>query len=316
VLDQGYWDESGLTPPSHEALRRDVELTKAMGFNGVRKHQKIEDPRYLEWADRLGLLVWVEMPPAYQFDAVAVRRVTAEWSEVVQRDRSHPCVVTWVPFNESTGLLDLPTRDQHRHFVRALTELTKAIDPSRPVVSNDGWESVGGDIIGVHDYEQDPDALFARWSGDLRLPVVGFAAHGRRQTLDEDPATWVDGRPARPIVLTEVGGIGWSPSAPFEAHDEPAEEQADDRLAQPASWGYSTVSGADELAERYEALMRALHRLHPVIAGFCYTQLTDTYQEVNGLLFPDRTPKVPLERLHAATCGPVAGFHDPLAPPG
>ena len=313
VLDQGYWDESGLTPPSHEALRRDVELTKAMGFNGVRKHQKIEDPRYLEWADRLGLLVWVEMPPAYQFDSRAVRRVTDEWAEVVERDRSHPCIVTWVPFNESTGLLNLPTRDQHRHFVRALTELTKTIDPSRPVVSNDGWESVGGDIIGVHDYEQDPERLLAQWSGDLRHAITGFAAHGRRQTLDEDAATWTGDRPSRPIVLTEVGGIGWSPSAPLDRHEDPPEDRPDDRLAQPASWGYSTVATADELAERYEALMGVLHQLSPTIAGFCYTQLADTYQEVNGLLFTDRTPKVPLERIAAATRGPKAGFFDPLA---
>jgi hypothetical protein len=316
VLDQGYWHESGLTPPDDDALRRDVELAKELGFNGVRKHQKIEDPRYLWWADRLGLLLWVEMPPAYQFDTVAVRRVVDEWTEVVERDRSHPCIVAWVPFNESTGVLSLPTRAEQRHFVSGLAHLTKALDPSRPVVSNDGWETVGGDLICVHDYEQDALRLLERWSGDLRDPVVGFGAHGRRQTLDEDPSTWRDGRPARPIVLSEVGGIGWHPEAPLDREedhrDNSMEEHPDDRLAQPASWGYSTVAGPDELLERYRELMDALHALYPRIAGFCYTQFADTYQEVNGLLRADRTPKVPTADISAATVGPRPSFHDPL----
>jgi beta-galactosidase/beta-glucuronidase len=120
VLDQGYWRESGMTAPSDAALRRDVELAKEMGFNGVRKHQKIEDPRYLYWADRLGLMVWEEMPSAYRFDASTVRRVTREWTEAIERDISHPCIICWVPLNESWGVPDLPDRSDQRDFVRAL----------------------------------------------------------------------------------------------------------------------------------------------------------------------------------------------------
>jgi beta-galactosidase/beta-glucuronidase len=206
VLDQGYWPQSGLTAPDDDALRHDVELIKAMGFNGVRMHQKIEDERFLYWADCLGLMVWVEMPPAYQFDTTAIRRVTGEWIRVIECDRSHPCIVAWVPFNESTGLLDLPNRDDERNWVRSLTALTAALDPTRPVVSNDGWETLGGDIIAVHDYEQRPDELAARWNGDLREPITGFAAHRRLQTLDEDPGTWSGGRPNRPIVRD---GVRW-----------------------------------------------------------------------------------------------------------
>jgi Glycosyl hydrolases family 2, sugar binding domain/Glycosyl hydrolases family 2, TIM barrel domain len=310
VLDQGYWENSGLTPPSDDALRADVEMVKAMGFNGVRKHQKIEDARFLHWADRLGLLVWVEMPPAYQFDAVAIRRTTDEWLQVLERDRSHPCIVAWVPFNESTGVLNLPRRRDEQHWVRGLAELTKALDPSRPVISNDGWETIGGDIIGVHDYDQDPESLLTRWSGDLREVITNYAAHGRAQTLDESPDDWEGGRPSRAIVLTEVGGIGWSPLAPVDRHDV-TDDVPQDRLSQPAAWGYSNVASAEEFESRYAALMSALHRI-PGIAGFCYTQLSDTYQEINGLLTADRVPKIPLERIAEATRERAKPFIDPM----
>jgi hypothetical protein len=311
VLDQGYWPESGLTPPDDSALRHDVELIKAMGFNGVRMHQKIEDERFLYWSDRLGLMVWVEMPPAYQFDANAVRRVTDEWIQVVESDRSHPCIVAWVPFNESTGLLDLPNREDERNWVRALTALTAALDPTRPVVSNDGWETLGGDIIAVHDYEQQPEELAARWSGDLRIPVMGYGAHRRLQTLDEEPDRWSGGRPERPIVLTEFGGIGWAEDAPFLPDDAVDEDVPLDRAGQPAGWGYSTVTEVEELEQLFSSLMRAVHSI-PHLAGFCYTQFCDTYQEINGLLTADRRPKLPIDVIARATRGAGKSFYDPF----
>ena len=153
VLDQGYWPETGLTAPDDAALRRDVELALAMGFNGVRKHQKIEDPRYLAWADRLGLLVWDEMPSVYRFTSAGVERLTREWMTAIDRDSSHPSIVAWVPFNESWGVPDLTANPAHRDCVRALYHLTKTLDQTRPVIGNDGWESVATDIIGIHDYD-------------------------------------------------------------------------------------------------------------------------------------------------------------------
>ena len=108
VLDQGYWPDTGITAPDDDAYRRDVELQKAMGFNGARKHQKIESPRYLYWADTLGLLVWEEMPSAYRFTRTSIERLTREWTDVIARDVSHPCIIAWVPFNESWGVPDLP----------------------------------------------------------------------------------------------------------------------------------------------------------------------------------------------------------------
>ena len=130
VLDQGYWPETLLAAPSDEALRQDVELAKAMGFNGVRKHQKIEDPRYLYWADRLGLLVWEEMPSAYRFTRGAINRIVREWTEAIARDYSHPCIIVWVPFNESWGVPELTSRRAQRDAVQALYHLTRTLDPT------------------------------------------------------------------------------------------------------------------------------------------------------------------------------------------
>jgi hypothetical protein len=311
VLDQGYWPDSGLTPPDDDALRRDIELVKAMGFNGVRKHQKIEDPRFLHWADRLGLMVWVEMPPAYQFDRSAIGRVTQEWISVIERDRSHPCIVAWVPFNESSGLIDLPGRQDEQDWVRALTALTSALDPSRPVISNDGWETFGGDIIAVHDYEQQPEQLAARWSGDLRDAITGFGTHRRRQTLDEDAGEWIAGRPTRPIVLSEFGGIGWSPAAPVRHDDGATDDISQDRIGQPAAWGYSTVSSVEEFEQQFSQLVRAVHSI-PGLAGFCYTQFADTFQEINGLVTRDRQPKIALDAIADAIRGSAKSFYDPF----
>ncbi len=172
VLDQGYWPDSGLTAPSDDALRADVQLALDMGFNGVRKHQKIEDPRYLYWADRLGLLVWEEMPSAYRFTAKSVTRLLGEWAAVVHRDASHPCIVAWVPINESWGVPNLPEIPRERHYVQALYHLTKTLDPTRPVIGNDGWESVATDIIGIHDYDDQPSRIARRYEAHEVLPQL------------------------------------------------------------------------------------------------------------------------------------------------
>jgi beta-galactosidase/beta-glucuronidase len=287
VLDQGYWPLTGQTAPDDAALRRDVELAKAMGFNGVRKHQKIEDPRYLYWADALGLLVWEEMPSAYRFNPASVERLTAEWAAVIDRDRSHPCVVAWVPFNESWGVPDLPDSPAQRNYVRALYHLTKTLDPTRPVVGNDGWESVATDVIGIHDYDDQLDRIASRYGAVDDLPRLFRRERpgGRMLILGEGQP-----HPDHPVVLTEFGGIAFSP-----AH---------------GSWGYSRAASAEAFAARYAKLMAVVRAL-PVLAGFCYTQFADTYQEANGLLTADRVPKFPLEAIARATRGPAtAQEHD------
>jgi beta-galactosidase/beta-glucuronidase len=279
VLDQGYWPDTGLTPPDAAALRRDVELAKAMGFNGVRKHQKIEDPRYLYWADRLGLMVWEEMPSAYRFTSKSVERLAREWTEAIRRDQSHPSIVAWVPFNESWGVPDLPAIPAQRHYVQALYHLTKTLDPDRPVIGNDGWESTATDIVGIHDYDDDPERLAARYEAPDVLPQLfrHGSPGGRRITIEGHPHA------GQPIMLTEFGGIA--------VHPEGASE-----------WGYSECRTPAELAERYKRLLSVV-RSSEALAGFCYTQFADTFQEVNGLLNSDRTPKIPLEQIARATAG-------------
>lgn len=283
VLDQGYWAHTGMTAPSDAALRHDVELAKAMGFNGVRKHQKVEDPRYLYWADRLGLLVWGEMPSVYRFTKQAIERVTSQWMEVLARDASHPCIVAWVPFNESWGVPDLPTIPEQRHWVAALYHLTNTLDATRPVIGNDGWESVQTDILAIHDYDHDPDRLARRYRSDEELPrILERERPGGRRLVVEGHLEHT----RVPVMLTEFGGIA--------LHPRPGE-----------AWGYSVVQTPEELQFRYGALLGAVHRV-ALFAGFCYTQFSDTYQEANGLLTMDRVPKLPLEALRRMTIG-----HDP-----
>ena len=278
VLDQGYWPDTGLTAPDDDALRRDVELAKAMGFNGVRKHQKIEDPRYLYWADKLGLLVWEEMPSAYRYTKDSIERLTREWVDVINRDSSHPCIVAWVPFNESWGVPDLPDSPAQRHYVQALYHLTRTLDPTRPVIGNDGWESVATDIIGIHDYDESPERIGHRY-GASEVESRLFKRERPGGRLLVLGSTHAD----QPIMLTEFGGIAYSP----DVH---------------GTWGYTRSESVAQFAERYAALVSVV-RMLPTLAGFCYTQFTDTYQEANGLLFADRTPKFALEEMALATRG-------------
>lgn len=292
VLDQGYWQKTGMTPPDDAALRTDVALAKAMGFNGVRKHQKIEVPRYLYWADRMGLLVWEEMPSAYRFNRASVERLTRQWLDVIRRDISHPCIMAWVPFNESWGVPNLPDSPTERNYVRALYYLTKTQDPSRPVVGNDGWESVATDIIGIHDYDANAERLGQRYFAHTVLPtLLKRERPGGRSIVLEDQA-----HSEHPLVLSEFGGIAFS--------------------SDPTHWGYSRTDTAKAFAERFTALLTVTRSLE-ILAGFCYTQFADTYQEANGLLRSDRTPKMPLDQIARAVRGPLPADPSlPLSPAG
>lgn len=277
ALDQGYWDESLLAAPNSDALKKDVELVKAMGFNGVRKHQKIEDPRYLYWADKLGLLVWEELPSAYSFSPKMVGRLTREWLEVIERDYNHPCIVAWVCFNESWGVPDLPSSEAQRNFVAGLYYLTKSLDPSRPVVGNDGWEHVVTDLLTIHDYSRAPATLTERYGTPEAATKTSqkWLEHGRTIVLRDARVK------EEPKILSEFGGIR------FHSERE--------------GWGYQQVEDANALLDLYANMVKAVSGSG--LAGFCYTQFADTFQEQNGLLYSDRRPKVALEALAKATKG-------------
>ncbi|HEX6356474.1 glycoside hydrolase family 2 protein [Actinophytocola sp.] len=283
VLAQGYWPESHLAAPSEDALRREVELIKELGFNGVRVHQKVEDPRFLYWCDRLGLVVWGEMANAYEYSVDGVARFTAEWLEVVRRDVSHPSIVTWLPVNESWGVPALWDDPRQRHFLESLYHLTHAVDGTRPVISNDGWEHGTSDIWTVHDYSPAADDLTARYgTADAVDAAVGRDWPGPRRVHLDDAV-----RGDQPLMITEFGGLSYTP-------------EAGERWA-----GYRTVGGAADLLAAYEGLVTALVGSEQV-AGFCYTQLTDTEQETNGLLTEDRVPKVDPAEIRRVNTLPAA----------
>ncbi len=276
ALDQGYWPE-GLMTASDAELRRDVELAKSLGFNGVRKHQKIESQRWLYWCDVLGLLVWDEMPSCYSFSPTAIERLTKEWLEIIKRDYSHPCVVAWVPFNESWGVPDLPSSAEQRAYVKSIYHLTKALDTTRMVSANDGWEQNCGDLLSIHDYTPQAQKILERYGSleALERSLNEFRSAGRALTLQGFE------RLDKPTLLTEFGGIAFS--------------EGD-------GWGYSRASNSEDFLNHYCTLLAAVHQSKG-LAGFCYTQLTDTFQEKNGLLYADRTPKADLLKLAQATRG-------------
>jgi hypothetical protein len=282
VLDQGYWPESYLAAPSDEAIRRDVELTKELGFNGSRKHQKVEDPRWLYWCDKLGLLVWGEMANAREWSMEAEEMLLSEWQRVVQRDYNHPCIVTWVPLNESWGVPEIAKGHAAQYaFVERAVSITRFLDPYRPVIDNDGWEHTDvTDIATIHDYTATGAEMLAKYEETAKggpLPV----------------RSWWDGKVTfaqssqyrgQPVMLTEVGGFlirpSWLPADQWDVLYDT----------------YGSVNDTDELLAKYEDLMGSIASLG-FIAGFCYTQLCDIEQEINGLLTYDRRPKVPIEEI-------------------
>jgi hypothetical protein len=276
VLDQGYWPESNLTPPSDEAIQEDIRLTKEMGFNGARKHQKVEDPRYYYWADKMGLLVSAEMANAYMFDDTYVARLTNEWIESVQRDYNHPSIIIWVPLNESWGVPNAADPRQQAHM-RAMYMLTKSIDPSRLVIDNDGWEHTENtDLFAIHDYTRTGEQLLERYhavaAGEIPLPLLGkmYLAPGCKYN-------------GAPLYLSEFGGIGYVIPG--------------DRDIPENSWGYCGIEPTQQSAlDRMRGLYQAIAKL-PRVTGICYTQLCDVEQEINGILTYDRRPKFDLAEI-------------------
>lgn len=283
VLDQGYFPESLLTPPTDEAIRFDVEATKAMGFNGARKHQKIEDPRYLYWCDKLGLLLWGEMANAYAYTAEYAERFTREWMEAIERDRNHPCLVVWVPLNESWGVPNIGIDKQQQAHAASLYHLTRALDPTRPVVSNDGWEHAITDLCTIHDYSWQRETLAAHYA----------SAEAAVQVTPANRSIFASGYEyeGQPILVTEFGGISFLQDGQ-------------------KGWGYSGASDQADFARRLADVVHPLLQ-SPIVRGFCYTQLTDVEQEANGLMTYDRQPKLPFDIIKQINQGKTPDLAKP-----
>ena len=274
VLDQGFYPDGILTAPTDEDLKRDVELSLAAGFNGARLHMKIFEPRLSYWADKLGYLLWAEYPcwGLHVARPEAALAMLPEWLEAVERDYNSPAVIGWCPFNETWGGVNTD-------FFKLVYNVTKAIDKTRPICDASGGEHVITDIFDYHDYEQDPEKL--------RATYAEFAEK------DIDPPAWHTDKDkyivGQPYFVSEFGGTWWN-------IDESSEN----------SWGYGkTPEDIEEVYKRFEGLTGVLLE-HPKMFGYCYTQLTDVFQEKNGIFSFTRKPKFDLERIRKAQQRPAA----------
>ena len=269
ILDQGFYPDGIWTAPSDEALRHDIQMSMAAGYNGARLHQKVFEPRFLYWADKLGYMVWGEFPNwGYDYKPENFSACLNEWTEILQRDRNHPSIIGWCPFNETPALAG--------EIQEMVWRETKVIDPSRPVLETSGWSHTlpNPDIRDDHDYNQNPASFKKQW--------MDFFAGGPVSPLPPRYGGSASRRDAGvPFMLSEFGGTVWGDTA--------------------GGWGYGAgPKNIDEFYSRYEGLVSALLD-NPDMFGFCYTQLTDVEQEHNGLFFYDRRPKFDLKRLHAIT---------------
>lgn len=261
ILDQGFYPDGIYTAPSDKDIRRDIEISMGMGFNGARMHQKVFEPRYIYWADKLGYLVWGEFASwgLNITGPTGLERFLPEWMEALRRDFSSPSIIGWCPFNETW---DLDGTKQDDKVIETVYEVTKMLDPTRPVIDTSGNYHVKTDIFDIHDYEQDP-AVFAEKFEEMKHGGEAYNTFPLRQHYYGEP-----------YFVSEYGGIWWNPGQ-------------QDRKA----WGYGNRPKSEgEFIRRYEGLTNALLD-NPNICAFCYTQLTDVEQEVNGLCTYDRQPK-------------------------
>jgi len=273
ILDQGYWKNSHLTPPDEQALIDDIDKVMAAGYNGVRKHQKIEDEKFLYWADVKGLLVWSEMAATFEYNDDAVTMFTREWMDIVRQNYNHPSIITWTPFNESWGVPKIKTDKTQQQFTEAIYNLTKSYDKYRPVVCNDGWEHTVSDIITLHDYVEDGEEFEERYGDYLQEILDNEIYYNLHRSAFADGYMYA----GQPILLSEFGGIA------FTNRGE--------------GWGYGNkVASKEDYIKRFDSITTAIKKID-AICGYCYTQVTDVQQEVNGIMDMDRNFKVEPEIL-------------------
>lgn len=282
ILDQGFYPDGIWTAPSDDELRKDIERSMAAGYNGARLHQKVFEPRFLYWADKLGYLVWGEYPNwGFNYRPENYSAYLNEWTEILIRDRNHPSIIGWCPFNE--------TPREAGEIQQMIWRETKAIDPTRPILETSGWAHTlpNPEVRDDHDYNQDPATFRQRWE-DFFGKAVQTAKPARYGPASADLGV--------PFMVSEFGGTFWGEKE--------------------GGWGYgSGPKNLDEFYARYEGLVNALLD-NPNMFGFCYTQLTDIEQERNGLYYDDRRPKFDLKRLHAITSRHAAYEKSgPTAPP-
>ncbi len=269
VLDQGFYPDGIWTAPSDAALKHDIELSMKAGFNGARLHQKVFEERFHYWADTLGYLTWGESS-SWGIDVKQIepaRNFLAEWREIVCRDRNHPSIIAWTPFNETW---DTGDRRQHNRLHIDAYELARSLDPTRPINDASGYSHARTDLWTTHTYEQSPNELDELMTIKDGQPWRNFP----------DREADYEGQP---YIVDEFGGIKWVPE--------------DRRPFSEISWGYGEgPRSLEEFYQRLEGLVQVMYK-YPHIAGYCYTQLTDVEQEQNGIYNYDRTHKFDMDKI-------------------
>jgi beta-galactosidase/beta-glucuronidase len=301
VLDQGLYADGLLTAPTDDDLVRDIRLSQEAGFNGARLHQKVFEERFLYHADRMGYIVWGEfadwgsrVPGAPENWQQPTASFITQWLEVLERDYSHPSIIGWCPLNETHQFIDdhISVLDD---VTRALFLATKAFDLSRPVLDASGYSHrvVETDIWDSHSYEQDPEE-FARMMAPLADGAPYTNREGDREVPPLDTPPWSVRYSGQPYFCSEFGGIAWDPNREVLTNDEGE------------SWGYGQrPATVEEFHHRFDGLISVLLD-DPEMFGYCYTQLTDVFQEENGIYAFDRSPKFDISRIRAAQVRPAA----------
>ncbi len=274
ILDQGFNPEGIYTYPTDEYLKRDIELSMALGFNGARLHARVFEERTLYWADKLGYIVWGESANVQMlYDARALGYFLPEWMAVIERDYSHPSIIGWAAFNESYWFKE---NDPINHEI--VYDVTKKMDPYRPVIDASGGIHFKTDMFDIHDYNQSPESLAATLAPMVDDPTV-FSNPLHNEQLKRNCYE------GQPFWLSECGGTFWNPDGN-------------------EGWGYGWhPNSEEEFITRYEGLIGVLLD-NPRVCGLCYTQLTDVEQEINGLYKYTREKKFSkeiYERIFKAT---------------
>jgi len=276
VLDQGFYPDGIWTAPSDEALKKDIELSMKAGFNGARLHQKVFEERFHYWADKLGYLTWGEYSSwgislwrhaAGTNPGASAWKTLSEWKNVVERDVNHPSIIAWTPLNETCGASDWV---MHRRFHEDIYNLTKSLDPSRPVNEASGYVHQITDIWTTHYYEQDP-VKYKEMISTLKESFNPDSRYGVPYG-------------GQPYLIDEIGGIKW-----IDSKNQPFAEN---------SWGYGSTETIEEFYTRLEGIIEAIISTD-YISGYCYTQLTDVEQEQNGIYNYDRSEKFDMKRIAA-----------------
>ena len=259
---------TGIPASGRENVRLAAEKLQEMGFNGARKHQKTEDERYAYWCDVKGFLMWCEMPSAYDFGDDEIENFTREWMEIVRQNYNHPAIITWTPFNESWGVPEIHTDRMQQHFTQGIYYLTKAFDPMRPVVSNDGWEHTSTDLVTLHDYEEEGKTFLDRYLENKDGILDGTFQHNKERFAFAQGCQYE----GQPVLLTEYGGIAFTDGQ--------------------EGWGYGNkVVSEEDFLRRLENITDAMKEV-PYLCGYCYTQVSDVQQEINGLMDMERNFKI------------------------